>query len=649
MITTSLDGQWALVRRGREALLLASGCAPVVGRHELDSDDVELAFVGPPTVAVAIARAPEPKVVLLQVPGLEPMARLELERPMKLAAITGPRFALVADDAKSAVIVRAAGRGLSSQSVDLGSPLELAVGLERNQLLFSLLRKLEVWDAVSGRPLLRLSLQLPPPPRTVGAAQGHLWCTRPGSDEVHVYRLSDGRPFRHYVGATVEQVICHPASPVLVLVTPQGLVRLHCFAHSLTLIDAPWTPGTPLAQLAAGDDLRLLGLATGTLEPWSVAISSAGSPLATSAPPRASDDAMTTDKVRTLRERMQAQAHAASETPPTTASSAGAHAAPAVTPPAITLAGTPPAVAPPAVAPPAVTPPAITLAGTPPAVTPPAVTPPAVASHAVTPPAVTPAVTPPAVTPPAVTPPAITLAGTPPASAPSAASPAAPQRADATSATTRSPAWRDPLAAFGLDLARGAEVEAPVVGSDTELADLAQRLGLSPAARRALTVLYGVYLAGAPALPLARLARVLGDWTEPLGQGDLGALAMLSRHGGKVRLRAAVTHLLDGLAPRAIRVAGAGASAPRPGAVRLDRDGRSDAAIEAALVERLGRIAALDGDATTGVLEARLHGATALALTAPTARPSPWPRDAALIVVADAMAPAWVSSLPALG
>ena len=76
------------------------------------------------------------------------------------------------------------------------------------------------------------SSQLPPPPRTVGAAQGHLWATRPNSDEVFVYRLSDGRPFRHYAGAPIREVICHPASPLIVLVTPRGLVRLHCFAHS---------------------------------------------------------------------------------------------------------------------------------------------------------------------------------------------------------------------------------------------------------------------------------------------------------------------------------------------------------------------------------------------------------------------------------
>jgi hypothetical protein len=205
--------------------------------------------------------------------------------------------------------------------------------------------------------------------------------------------------------------------------------------------------------------------------------------------------------------------------------------------------------------------------------------------------------------------------------------------------------WREPLAAFGLELVRGVDGELPVVPVDCELGDLAHRLSLSSAARRALIALYGLYLVGEPALSIARLAHALADWTEPLGQGDLAALAMLRRHGGKVALRGAVTHLLDGLAPRAIRVVGGAATAPRPGLTRLARDGKSDAAIETQLATQLGRIAVIDGAASRGVLEARLHGATALSLSSPAARPEPWPRDAGLIVVADADVPAWVAAL----
>jgi hypothetical protein len=542
MISTSLDGQWASLRRGRELVLFAGGAAPAVGRLALDSEDADGAFVGPPMVFAVVSRKPEAKVVVHQPPYLDAIARLDLETPMKLAAVTGQRLVLIAPDGKQVAIVRAAGRGLSLQQLDVGTAVEFAVGLERNQILFGLLRKLEVWDAVSARPLLRLQLQLPPPPRNIGAAQGHLWVTRPGSDELFVYRLSDGRPFRHFVGAPVEDVICHPASPLVVLVTPRGLVRLHCFAHSLTVIDSPWTPGTPLGQLVAGEDVCLIGMGEGDAGPWRVPIGGSGAPPISADPGETTEPVLETaaSKPRVTRERTS-------------------HPEPRLDA-------------------------------------------------------------------------AVTASG--PISVP---------------ASSRSRAWRDPLAAIGLELLRGVDPELPVVAVDTELGELAHRLGLPSTARRAVIALYGLYLVGEPALSIARLSQLLGDWTEPLGQGELGALAMISRRGGKVRLRAQVTDLLDGASPRSIRVVGGAAAAPRPGASRLARDGKTDAAIETQLETQLGRIGVIEGATTLGLLEACLHGVTAVALAAPHVRPLPWPRAAGLIVVADAAAPAWVAALPAYG
>ena len=87
-----------------------------------------------------------------------------------------------------------------------------------------------------------------------------------------MYRLSDGRPFRHFIGAPIDDVVASSGSPLIVLVTRRGLVRLHCFAHSLFAVDAPWRPGDPMAQLVVGDDVRLLGWPAGASEPWSVPI-----------------------------------------------------------------------------------------------------------------------------------------------------------------------------------------------------------------------------------------------------------------------------------------------------------------------------------------------------------------------------------------
>ena len=557
-IAVTPDGQFVALRRDAEVVLLAEGVGPPVGMLELEPDS-DLAAVGPPNALVAVMRGAEPRVMLYQPPYLDAAARHDLEVPMRLAAVTGPRIILTTLDAKQVTIIRAAGRGLSAHTLDPSSSVEFAVGLERNQILLGLLRKLEVWDAVSGRPLLRLQLQLPPPPRSVGAAQGHLWVTRPGSDEVLVFRLSDGRPFRHHVGAPVVDVICHPASPLIVLVTGRGLVRLHCFAHSLHVVEAPWTTGMPLAQLVAGDDIALLGLAEGASEPWRVALAGSGAPLVASAEseepgePAQAPLANAAEKLRAMRARTAEPGETRTPSRPATE---------------------------------------------------------------------------------------------PPVSGQS--NRATPVSLDDAPARTRDKAWRQPLAAYALELSRGLDSETPVVAVDTELGELAHRLGLSAGARRALIALYGLHLVGDPAISIARLGQALGDWTEGLGQGDLAALGMLRRRNGKVSLRPSVTDLLDHVPPRAIRVVGGGTSSPHKGAARLARDGKPVAELELELATRLGRIAVLQSSITQGLLEARLRNATAVAFAAPASRPAPWPRDASLVVIVDGDPPAWVGDLPEL-
>jgi len=129
-----------------------------------------------------------------------------------------------------------------------------------------------------------------------------------------------------------------------------------------------------------------------------------------------------------------------------------------------------------------------------------------------------------------------------------------------------------------------------------------------------------------------------------------------------------VTDLLDGAAPRDVRLIGdarpaargaamggamggaaaTGEEAPRPGAFRTARDGKSDAALEAELAGRLGRIAIVEGDPDRGILEARLYGATAVAFQLPARLPRPWPRDAAFVLVLHGSPTSWVADLPAL-
>jgi hypothetical protein len=510
-LATSPDGQWAAARDGRTLSLLPATGGPPLGTVELDSDDVDVALVGPPASLVVVARdGARAQVTLYQPPQLEPAARLELETPARVVAATGGRLALVTPDSMHLAILRAAGRGLALQKLEVTGPIEFVVGMERNQVLLGLPKKLEVWDAVSGRPLLRPQFQLPPAPRVLGTAAGHMWAMRKSSDEIFVYRLSDGRPFRHHTGSTIIDVISHPSSPVLVLVTERGLARLHCFAHSLVPVDGVPEPRGALALVANGEDVQLVGY-VGEGRTWRVPVNGT---------------------------------------------------AQVVEPPVSPIAS--------------------------------------------------------------------------PAPAPAPSRPIANQ------------AWREPLAAAGAELGKSAEVELPAIQHGSALGELANRLGLGSAARRALAALYALHLVGVSDTPIAQLAKLADDWGEALGQGELGALAMLRRKRGRVGLRTAVTDLLDGAPPRHVRLVGSIAATPRPGAFRVARDGRADAQIESELAAQLGRIAVVEGSLRGGLLEARLYGATAVTMRVPDERPSPWPRDAGLVLVLYGAASSWVADVPAL-
>jgi hypothetical protein len=111
---------------------------------------------------------------------------------------------------------------------------------------------------------------------------------QPGSDEITIFRLSDGRPFRHRVGAEIEQVISHAASAVLVLITPRGLVRLHCFAHALSALETPWRTGSPLAQLVLGNEPLLIGIAGDEIWRVPIGLPPTQAPASTHAAPVAS-------------------------------------------------------------------------------------------------------------------------------------------------------------------------------------------------------------------------------------------------------------------------------------------------------------------------------------------------------------------------
>ncbi len=655
-LVASNDGRWLALRRGTQVAVVTTNAPEVRGTLELPTADVDLALVGTPAMLAIVTVAP-PAVQLYRLPqgasgeALLLVAQLDLPSPSRIAAITGPRLALLSGSGKVA-FVRVTARALAMQTVDPGSPVDLAVGLDRDQVLMALTaRRIEVWDAAVNRPALRLQLQLPAAPRVVGAAKGHLWAYRTGDEDIYIFRLSDGRPFRHHAGAPILGVASTLASPYVVVTTSRGLVRLNCFAHSMHALDAPWSPGTAMTMIGADEDVTLVGLpaiaADGSLDVWrSIVARSPDEPRMVPGGPSV--------------------ATAPRPRPPTapggvpTAAAAPAPAAPPMPdpfapPPATHSFAPPPGGNPFAPAAAATNPFAPAAAATNPfapaaAAANPFAPPPAANPFA--PPAANPFAPPPA----AVNPFAPTPAPPNPFAVPGDGPTVGPTVGPSEGPGAVPPpepylhSWRAPFVARGIELLSGAvHVEVPVPDPGSELDTLARRFTLDLSARRTLATLYAYYLVGAPAVPLARLAQIVGDWTEPLGRGALGAMAVLRHQDGTVALRDGVTGVLDGRAPRTLTLLGSAAAAvAEPGEFRLGRDSRPDAEIAAELASKLGKIGLCHGDLASGVLEATLHAAVAVSFQPPLARPLPWPRAATLVLVMPASPMSWIADLPLL-
>jgi hypothetical protein len=519
-IATSPDGQWIAVRQSARVQLYTQA-GDIAGEASLTTSDVDLAIVGPPTTVVAVERHDdETALIALAAPGLGETARVTLDGSHELAATTGPRLALIERRAHSLCVLRASGRAFMSQPCDAGGPVELVASLDRNQLLVVLAKRLEVWDAVSARPLLRPSFTLPPAPRRIGAATGHVWCYQPGGTELVLYRLSDGRPFAHRLGAPIEAVVAHPAAPYVVAVTAAGLFRIQAFAHTTDRITAPPAEAYGLAAAATvslgptvtGTDLQLVGaLADGP--PWRQPLVEPTTPEA--AP--SSSEAMAL--IRAARDAGPARESASGPSP--------------------------------------------------------------------------------------------------------------------------TPAWRDPLVAFAGELAKldpdRAPPEVPPLPLGTPLAELCHRAQLATPARRAITALYACYLVGDPAIPIARLARVVAGtdgWREALATGELADRRMITSSAGRVALCDPIARAIDGAPPHAIDVIGTGAASIVAG-VHVADPSRLGEPI-AALTEALGSFALVTGPLATAVIEAFAHGLTAGAIAGPSVRLRPVrvPRGGGLVVVA---------------
>ena len=232
-LAASPDGAWIARKAGARLSLHPAARLADAATVELDTDDFDLTFAGPPDQLVAVVRGPiATQVLLYNPPDLEIAARGELDGRAELQGVSGPRLALIAGEHRKLALVRCAPRALVVQPTDSEPMIENVVGLEDNKLLVCWAKKLEQWDAVLRRAMLRLNLPLPPAPRLLGAAKGAFWSAHVGGDSVYAYRASDGRAFEHRIGGAVVSVASHLHSPTLVVATAHDLVRIHIFAHT---------------------------------------------------------------------------------------------------------------------------------------------------------------------------------------------------------------------------------------------------------------------------------------------------------------------------------------------------------------------------------------------------------------------------------
>jgi hypothetical protein len=211
------------------------------------------------------------KVTSLAVPGLATMAELVLPGTWQPMCISGQRVALLSDDRLHVAIVRVASRSLGLAQFHVPMPIEFVVPLDRQLIMIGTAKKIEAWDPVTCIASTKYNFGLPPAPRTIGSAQGHVWVTRPSCDVITVIRLSDGRSFPHLLGVDAGNVISDLLSPYLVIETKQGLVRLHCYAHTLLALGTPAATAYALAQ--DGDDTLLFGMSDDDAMPWRAALS----------------------------------------------------------------------------------------------------------------------------------------------------------------------------------------------------------------------------------------------------------------------------------------------------------------------------------------------------------------------------------------
>ncbi|MEZ4404711.1 MAG: hypothetical protein R3B06_32125 [Kofleriaceae bacterium] len=215
------DGRTAVSIQGGRAVLLDGASLDVLATGAVVDDAVALALT--PTHLVALGGG---VVTVYELPGFDAVATALVAGATGLAGVLGDRLLVTGAGAVTVLRLPTATVG---DELAAAAAIDGVVPLDGERVLVMAGADVATVSVVSRRLLGRLQARLPAPPRLVGATAGRrlVYVAQPGSADLLLLRLSDGRTLSYRAATTIQAIYAHPDAPWLAVATSRGLERVH--------------------------------------------------------------------------------------------------------------------------------------------------------------------------------------------------------------------------------------------------------------------------------------------------------------------------------------------------------------------------------------------------------------------------------------